>query len=129
MDQAGSAELALQQLPEWVDEQYLYRLFAQTQAVIHVKMSRLPIPGSGRVAIMTMNSPASAAGVLQHYSGVTPPNANFHLDITWASQLQLIFQGAQFCAVCCPLCAVPKDQCRRPFPFGKGCSLQARRRA
>ena len=85
--------LAVNGLPDWVDESYLWRLFAPTRSVLSIKMSRLRCTGGGRVAIMAMNSRENAAGCLRAYNNTMPPNTNLRLDIAWASETQLTFEG------------------------------------
>ena len=87
--------LSIQNLPEWVTEAYLYRLFSPTQAVVSVKLSKMRSVGGGRVAYMVMSSAENAARCLQTYHGTSPPNVNLRLDLAWAAQTQPKFEGVR----------------------------------
>jgi hypothetical protein len=89
MSAAGAElQLAVRNLPEWVDEQYIHSVFAHTQSVTNIRFLPSRPPGAGQIAVMTLSSPAHAAWVLHLYNSAIPPGANFSLDMTWASQLQ-----------------------------------------
>jgi hypothetical protein len=83
----GPRTLAIRNLPDWVDEHYLYQLFLPTKAVVTVKMSKIPSATVGKHAHMTMESHEKAAGCMQAYNGRAPPNVTgWTLDIDWASE-------------------------------------------
>jgi hypothetical protein len=97
MDRSGCT-LAIHNLPDWVDENYLYQLFMPTRSVVSVKVSRLRTAGGGKMAYMTMNSHENAEGCLQAYNGTMPPNVQLRLEMSWATHALPMFEGAPGCA-------------------------------
>ena len=90
----SSCTLALNGLPEWIDETYIWRLFEPTKAVVNIKLSKLRSTGGGRVAHLEINSQENAKQILSVYNGASPPNVDLRLDISWASDTQAKFEGA-----------------------------------
>jgi hypothetical protein len=79
--------LAVTNLPDWVDDSYLYQLFLPTKSVVCVRMARGRCPGGGKLAHLQCNTPEAAEGILKAYNGTLAPNTSIRLDISWASDI------------------------------------------
>ena len=95
MAEETACTVAIGDVPAWVDEKYLFQLFLPTQAVVSVRLSRVPSAAGTRTAHMTLRSHDAAAGALRAYNGHAPPGVEgWVLNMGWATEELPENQGA-----------------------------------